>query len=76
MVKKFNILYNKLYIKVDGIYLASCHLRKTTVYCPTCCKKTTSIHSVYHSKFYDLLVQEIPVLIELERKNTFVENAI
>lgn len=69
---------------VDGIYLASCHLRKTTVFCPNCGKKTRSIHSIYYSKFYDLPIQEIPVLIKLERKKcicrkkcsikTFIEN--
>lgn len=39
---------------VDGIYLVACHLWKTTVFCPNCDKKTSSIHSIYYSKFYDL----------------------
>lgn len=59
---------------VDGIYLASCHLRKTTVFCPACGKKTSSVHSIYYSKFYDLPIQEIPVLIKLERKKYICRN--
>ena len=25
---------------IDGVYIASCHLKKTTTYCPVCGKKT------------------------------------
>lgn len=59
---------------VDGIYLATCHLRKTIVHCPNCGKKTNSIHSTYYSKFYDLPIQGIPVIVKLERKKYICRN--
>jgi len=59
---------------IDGVYIASCHLKKTTTYCPVCGKKTNSVHSMYHSKFYDLPIQGIPVLIDLEKKKYLCRN--
>lgn len=55
----------------NGVYHAICHLRKTKVFCPCCNKQTKSIHSSFTHTFYDIPVQNKPVLITL-KKNKYI----
>ncbi len=72
---KFNnldprIIVDSIEIK-DGVYYAVCHLKKTKIICPYCNKQTKSIHSSFTHTFYDIPIQNRPVLITL-KKNKYI----
>lgn len=58
----------------DGQYVAECHLKKASITCPACGRKTTSIHSKYSHTFQDLPIQGKPVTITLTKNKYICRN--
>ena len=57
----------------DGVIYTICHLKNKIQLCP-CCDKKVTLHSFLTHTFYDLPIQNKPVLISLTKRKYLCRN--